>query len=73
MEKELNSIIGNGFAVLYLTAQKLVKKSLDNGYLVGSRGSVGSSIVAYLMGITKLTGCTHIIDALSVKTVSLLM
>lgn len=62
MEWELDSILENGFSVMYMIAHKLVKKSNEAGYLVGSRGSLGASLVAFLAGITEINPlCPHYI------------
>ena len=54
MEKELNNIINNGYAVIFLISTEMVKESLRFGYPIGSRGSVGSSLIAFLLGITEV-------------------
>ncbi len=73
LDKELDSIIDNGYSALYLLAEQLVRKSNEDGYIVGSRGSVGSSIAAYMANITEVNSLEHIIDVLNVNIVNLVI
>ena len=72
MNKELAAINKYGFSVMYLIAQRLVRKSNDDGYSVGSRGSVGSSFVAFYAILPRLMPCRPIMYAAAASTVNLL-